>query len=102
MKRREFIVFLSSTAATWPLPTRAQQADRMRRIGVLMSIADGREGRSRLTALQQGLQELHWTDGRDLQFDIRWSGADVERSHSYATELVGLNPDLLIAHAPLD
>jgi putative tryptophan/tyrosine transport system substrate-binding protein len=100
MQRREFISLLCGVAA-YPFASRAQQADRMRRIGVLISIADDSEGRSRLAAFQQGLRELHWTEGRDLQIDVRWSAADVERSHSYAAELVSLNPDVLIAHAPL-
>jgi putative tryptophan/tyrosine transport system substrate-binding protein len=100
MRRREFVTLLG-VAAAYPLAARAQQADPMRRIGVLMSIVDDPEGRSRLAALQQGLQELQWTGGRNLNIDVRWSGADVKRSHSYATELVGLNPDLHIAHAPL-
>jgi putative ABC transport system substrate-binding protein len=96
--RREFIALLGGSAA-WPLAAHAQQPG-MRRIGVLMGVVDNNEGRSRVAALRQGLQELHWIEGRNLQIDLRWTEADTERAHAYATELVGLNPDALVAHAP--
>ena len=73
MKRREFITLLGGAAAAWPLAARAQQPERMRRIGVLMgAIADGPEGQARIAAFQQGLQQLGWTDGRNVRIDIRW------------------------------
>ena len=101
MKRREFIALLGGAAAAWPLAVRAQQTERIRRIGILMSIADGPEGQARIAALRQGLQELGWVEGRNLQIDYRWSRADAERAQVYATELMELKPDLLLAHAPL-
>jgi putative tryptophan/tyrosine transport system substrate-binding protein len=72
MQRRQFIALLGGAAATWPFAVRAQQADRMRRIGVLMSLAaDDRQGQARLNAFVQGLHELGWIDGRNLRIDTR-------------------------------
>ena len=102
IKRREFIGLLggAATAAAWPLAARAQQRERMRRIGVLISITDDPEMRSRLAAFRQALQEMHWIEGRNLQTDLRFTDADARRAQIYAAELVGLNPDVLIAHTP--
>jgi len=84
----------------WPLAARAQQADRMRRVGVLEArAADDREGQARLAAFLQGLQELGWTDGRNLRIDYRWAAADADRSRTYAAELVALAPDVILASA---
>jgi putative tryptophan/tyrosine transport system substrate-binding protein len=97
MKRREFITLLGG-AATWPLTARAQPRERMRRIGVLMSLAaDDPEGQARLTAFVQGLQELGWTDGRNVQIDYRWPAGDAERIRRYAAELAALAPDIILA-----
>ena len=74
IRRREFITLLGGAAAL-PLSARAQQADRVRRIGVLMGVADDREGQARVTALKQGLQELGWTDGGNIQIEIRFGDA---------------------------
>ena len=75
MRRREFITLLGGAAAAWPLAARAQQAERMRRIGVLMaSAADDPVGRARIEAFQQGLQQLGWTEGRNVRIDTRWAG----------------------------
>jgi putative tryptophan/tyrosine transport system substrate-binding protein len=93
VKRRQFILLLGSAAAAWPLAARAQQRERMRRIGVLMGVADDREGQARVTALKQGLQELGWTDGRNIQIETRFGGADAARIRAYAAELVALGPD---------
>jgi hypothetical protein len=87
LKRREFITLLGGAAAAWPLAARAQQTDRKRRVGVLMNFAaDDAEGQPRLTALVQGLQELGWTDGRNLRIDYRWGAADADRHRKYAAE----------------
>jgi putative tryptophan/tyrosine transport system substrate-binding protein len=98
MKRREFITLIGGAAAAWPVAARAQQPDRMRRIGVLMSLAaDDPEGQARLTAFVQGLQELGWTDGRNVQIDYRWPAGDAERIRRYAAELAALAPDIILA-----
>jgi putative ABC transport system substrate-binding protein len=98
MKRREFIMLLGG-AAGWPITARAQPAGRMmRRIGVLMSTAsDDQESIGRYTAFLQALQELGWTDGRNVRIDTRWSAGDAERAQKYAGELVALAPDVIVA-----
>src|SRR5262245_13264237 len=96
--RREFITLLGGAAAQWPLAVRAQQPERMRRIGVLMARnADDPDEQARLTAFLQGLQESGWSDGRNVRIDIRWSAADSERRRRYAAELVALAPDVILA-----
>jgi putative tryptophan/tyrosine transport system substrate-binding protein len=96
LKRREFITLLGGAAVAWPLAARAEQAERMRRIGLLMGVADDREGQARVTALKQGLQELGWTDGRNIQIEVRFGGADAGRIRAYAAELVALAPDVIV------
>jgi ABC-type uncharacterized transport system substrate-binding protein len=98
MRRRAFITLVGGAAAAWPLAARAQQPERMRRIGVLMNwAADDPEGQARLTAFAQGLQQLGWSDGRNVRIDHRWAVADVGRFHRYAEELVALAPDAILA-----
>jgi ABC-type uncharacterized transport system substrate-binding protein len=98
MKRREFITLLGGAAAAWPLAARAQQPEPMRRIGVFMSLAaDDKQAQARLAAFLQGLQELGWTDGRNLRIDIRWGAGDAERNRRHAAELVALAPDVILA-----
>jgi putative ABC transport system substrate-binding protein len=98
VKRRDFITLLGGAAAAWPLATRAQQGERMRRIGVLMNFApDDAESSARVTALAQGLQQLGWTDGRNVRIDYRWGAADVDRGRKSAAELVALAPDVILA-----
>jgi hypothetical protein len=80
MKRREFITLLGGAAAAWPLAARAQQGERTRRIGVLMSAADDREGQARLAVFLQGLERLGWTVGRNVHLDLRW-GAGRRHQH---------------------
>ena len=97
MKRRQFITILGGAAA-WPLAARAQQSERMRRIGVLMNLAaDDPEAQVRLAAFHQGLQELGWTVGRNLRIDTRWGAGDADRYRRYSTELVALAPDVILA-----
>jgi putative ABC transport system substrate-binding protein len=96
MRRREFIAWLGGAAAVWPLAARAQQPDRMRRIGVLMhSRADEAEAQARLLAFLQGLQEAGWAIGRNLRIDYRWS--DAARLLKDAAELVALGPEVVLA-----
>jgi putative tryptophan/tyrosine transport system substrate-binding protein len=96
VKRRTFIAMLGGAAVSWPLAARAQQAERVRRIGLLMGVADDREGQDRVTALKQGLQELGWTDGRNIQIETRFGGADAGRIRAHAAELVALAPDVIV------
>jgi putative ABC transport system substrate-binding protein len=97
MKRREFITLIGGAAAAWPLAGRAQQSERVRRIGVLMSTAaDDPEGRARIAAFLGGLQQLGWTDGHNAQIEIRWPRSDAE-ARQYAAELVALAPDVILA-----
>jgi putative ABC transport system substrate-binding protein len=97
MKRREFITLLGGTAA-WPLVARAQQDERVRRIGVLMPyVHDNPVGQARIAALLQELQQLGWTDGRNMRVDIRWAGANPENVRKQAAELVALAPDVIQA-----
>ena len=97
MRRRQFITLLGSAAA-WPLAARAQQGERMRRVGVLIAIAaDDPQSQRRMTAFVQGLQELGWTDGRNIRIDTRWTGGDTDRTRRQAAELVALTPDVILA-----
>ena len=98
MKRRDFITLLSSAAASWPLAARAQQPERMRRIGVLMNFPSGdEEGQARVTAFAQALQKLGWTEGRNSRSDTRWAADDADRYRRYSEELVALTPDVILA-----
>jgi putative tryptophan/tyrosine transport system substrate-binding protein len=100
VRRREFIKFLGGTAAAWPLAARAQQPERMRRIGVLMNLAVGDpEGEARSAAFLQALQQLGWSDGRNVRIDYRWAAGDTGRFHRYAEELLALVPDVILASA---
>ena len=97
MRRRDFITLLSGAVA-WPLTARAQQAERVRRIGVLMAVAaDDPEGQARLAAFQQRLQQLVWTADRNMRIDTCWVGGDADRHRRYAAELVALAPDVILA-----
>src|SRR5262249_35867540 len=95
IERRKFLATLGGAVAGWPLAGRAQQGERVRRIGLLMGVADDREGQARVTALKQGLQELGWTDGRNIQIETRFGGADTGRIRAHAAELVALAPDVI-------
>jgi len=99
MRRREFITLVGGAAA-WPLAASAQQGERMRRIGVLMNLpADDAEGQGRIAAFLQELQQLGWTDGRNVLIDRRWAAGDAGRFQRYAEELVALAPDVILAAA---
>jgi putative ABC transport system substrate-binding protein len=98
MRRREFITLLGGAAAAWPLVASAQQAERMRRVGVLSAVAenDASEQR-RQAAFRRRLDELGWKGGRNIQIDYRWSAGDADRLQVFAKELVELKPDLILA-----
>jgi putative ABC transport system substrate-binding protein len=98
MRRRAFITLLGGAAA-WPLAVQAQQRERMRRVGFMLTTlpADDPEGQARITAFAQGLERLGWSDGRNLRIDYRWGVGDADRQRGYAAELVALGPDVLLA-----
>ena len=96
MRRREFITLLGGAAAAWPLATRAQQPGGMRRIGVLMVIAENDpEAQPRIAAFLAGLQAFGWKDGRNVRIDYRWAADDTGRMRAYATELIDTAPDVI-------
>ena len=98
MRRRDFIKVIVGSAAALPVTTRAQQPERMWRVGVLMSLAaDDKEGQARLAAFLQRLQELGWIDGRNVRVDTRWAAGDSDRARKYTAELVALTPDVILA-----
>ncbi len=100
MRRREFIAMISGGAAAWSLAARAQQLDRVRRIGVLMAYAESdEEGQADVEAFRQELQKLGWTDGRDLRIDYRWAAVNAEAMERFAKELVALQPDLILSQS---
>jgi putative ABC transport system substrate-binding protein len=93
MKRRKFITLLGGMAVAWPLSAAAEP---IRRIGVVMSIADDREGRRRLKALREGLANLGWVEGKNIQLDVRWAVTNAERAKAVAEELIGRAPDVVL------
>ena len=99
LRRRDFIVGLGGAPA-WSLAARAQQADRVRRIGVLMSGDENdSEGKRRYSAFTQALADLGWTDGRNVQMDVLWTAGDINRTRALAQELVSLQPDVILANS---
>jgi putative ABC transport system substrate-binding protein len=101
MRRREFITLLGGAVVAWPLTARAQQPDRMRRIGVLMAFAESdREGQAFVTAFREGLQKSGWAEGRNIRIDTRWmTPGDAESIQRFAKDLVALQPDLILSHS---
>jgi putative tryptophan/tyrosine transport system substrate-binding protein len=98
MRRREFIAGLGGTAAVWPRAARAQQGDRVRRIGVLWPLAvEDPQGRERDATFRQALQERGWREGRNVSIDVRWAAGDLGQAREYAAELVALAPDVILA-----
>jgi putative tryptophan/tyrosine transport system substrate-binding protein len=97
MRRREFITLLGGAAAAWPLEARAQRAQRMYHIGVMMPLVESdSETQVRIAALRESLQKLGWTEGHNLRFDYRWAVSDPERARTVAKELVALTPDVIL------
>jgi putative ABC transport system substrate-binding protein len=98
MQRRAFITLLGGSAALWPLALRAQQAGRMRHIGVLMSLEENDpEGKVQLSGFTQDLSDLGWTNGSNLRMEVRWGGGDVNQIRAFAKELVAAQPDLILS-----
>jgi putative ABC transport system substrate-binding protein len=99
LERRAFITLIGGAAAGWPLAARAQQSGKLSRIGVLSALAaDDPESMARISAFLQGLQERGWSVGRNVKIDYRWGAGDADRSRKYATELVALAPDVILAN----
>src|SRR5439155_19657860 len=97
MRRRDFIKTIGGAAAGWPLAARAQQSERVRRIGVLMGYPEGDpQAQANVTALRRGLQNLGWIEGRNVQIDYRWAGGDPDKARAFARELIGLMPDVIV------
>jgi putative ABC transport system substrate-binding protein len=101
MRRRDFVTLIGGVAAAWPLAARAQQPEQLRRIGVLNVAADDPQGQAELAAFQQALQQLNWTDGRNVRIDTRWGENDLDRDRRYAAELIALAPDVILASGTL-
>ena len=100
MERREFITLLGAVAAVWPIATRAQQSDRMRRLGILMAVAESdADARKGISILQERLQKLGWKDGNNIRIDYRWGNGNPDRIQDLAKELVELQPDVLVGHS---
>jgi putative tryptophan/tyrosine transport system substrate-binding protein len=100
MNRRELISLIGGVGAAWPLASRAQEPSRVRRVGVLLALVDSDpEGQPRIAAFQRELENLGWTDGRNIQIEYRWASGDAERFRVLAAELVATRPDVLVAHA---
>jgi putative tryptophan/tyrosine transport system substrate-binding protein len=102
MKRREFISLIGGAAAAWPLPARAQEPGRVRRIGVLLPLAESDpEVQPRIAAFQRELQSLGWTEGRNILIEYRWASGDADRRRALAVELVSMRPDVLVAQGSI-
>src|SRR6516225_10144484 len=100
LRRRAFITLVGGAAA-WPLAARAQQRERMRRIGVLMGLSESDpEAQSRIAAFRKTLQGLGWTEGRNVQADYYWAAGDIDRTHALAKELVSSAPDVIVVNTP--
>src|SRR5262245_46636292 len=101
MQRRSFLTLLGGATAAWPLSARAQQSERLRRVGFIIGLAaDDPDGQSHITAFVQGLQQLGWTDGRNVRIEFRTGAQAADWYHKYADELVGLAPDVIVAGGP--
>jgi putative ABC transport system substrate-binding protein len=98
IRRREFITLLGGSAAAWPVAARAQPVDRVRQVGVVVTLSErDPEAQARLAAFREGLQKLGWTEGRNLHIEYRWSAGDAERLRAYVADLVAMTPDVIVA-----
>jgi putative ABC transport system substrate-binding protein len=100
MRRRDFIKGIVGSASAWPLAARAQQGERIRRIGVLMTLAEtDPEAQSWLAAFTQELSQLGWTEGRNLRMEVRWVPGNIDLMRTTAKELIGLQPDVILSNS---
>jgi putative ABC transport system substrate-binding protein len=97
MRRRDVITLLAGGALGWPLVARTQPTDRVRRVGVLVGLADDPEGQIRVAAFKQRLRELGWIEGKNVLFEVRWAAGDADQVRSYADELIAMGPDVILA-----
>jgi ABC-type uncharacterized transport system substrate-binding protein len=103
MRRRQFITLLGGAAAAWPLAVRAQQDGRIRHVGVLMSgVATDTESQSQLAAFLQGLRQLGWIEDQNLRVEVRWNAGDAGLARTYAAQLIGLRPDVILASTTIN
>src|SRR5262249_15343911 len=98
MRRREFITFIGATLAAYPLTVGAQQNERARRIAVLSGVADDAEGQTRVGACRNGMHDLVWSEGRDMQMEVRFAAGDADRVRAYGAELIQWAPDVILAN----
>jgi putative ABC transport system substrate-binding protein len=102
MRRRHFVTLVGAAAVAWPVSARAQRAESMRLVGMLMPYTEGdAEGQALVAAFQRRLQDLGWTEGRDVRFEMRWSGGDPDKARSFARELIGMTPDVIVPSSNL-
>ena len=102
MRRRDFIRIIAGSTVAWPLDVRAQQSERLRKVGALISTReDDADGQARVALLRQGFSELGWIENRNISFDFRWIGGDATRAKANAAELVSQKPDVIIANSTL-
>jgi putative ABC transport system substrate-binding protein len=98
-RRREFMTLFAGSVAAWPLAARAQQPDRVRRIGMFMGIPDDSEGQARVAVFRQALHALGWTEGRNVQFNYRWTASNAVQAREFAKELLDMRPDVILANS---
>src|ERR1035437_7540049 len=97
MQRREFIALIGGAAVAWPLAARAQQPDRMRRIGLLMGYPEGDpQARANVAAIREGLPSLGWIEGRHIRLEVRWAGGDADKARGFAKGLIGMKLDVIV------
>jgi putative ABC transport system substrate-binding protein len=97
MHRREFIALIGGAAAVWPLAGRTQQGESIRRVGMLMPYSKGdADGQAVIAAFQRRLQDLGWAEGSNIRFEIRWAGGDPDKARTFAKELIGMTPDVIV------
>jgi putative tryptophan/tyrosine transport system substrate-binding protein len=102
MRRRDFVKAIASSSVAWPLAARAQQGESIRRVAMLLPYREGdAEGQTFVAAFQQRLQDLGWTEGRNIRFDIRWAGADPDKARIFTRELIGMTPDVIVPSSNL-
>jgi putative ABC transport system substrate-binding protein len=99
MRRRDFIALVGGAAAGWPQLARAQQAGRVRQVGVLIGVADNAEGQARFNAFKQGMHDLGWIQGRNVRIEVRYAGGVAARARELAAEVVGLGPDVVVGNS---